>query len=251
MHQSQRPSSSSSGTVCSRQRQHFDSVSNPFPRTWTPQPGIDFLQAQVSADHRSQMSEEPVYPIPGVCPRDGYRHPLGYRYCLHEPSLGRRVPGVRPSDRHRRPGPGYVGDGSTCHVGTPRRARSGFTLHRFQSPWNLVDPGTRLAQCGLRDRAPAAPLDGRSLSFCYGRTLSRVGGAWHSSERCQVEPITSNMDLRVQALSCAFHDQLVRLAVRSPHPGPRHIPRGDRSPHLLHRLEVHRAGTGPADLARR
>jgi hypothetical protein len=41
MHKSQRPSSSSSGTVSERQRQHLDSVSSPIvSRTWTPQPYI-------------------------------------------------------------------------------------------------------------------------------------------------------------------------------------------------------------------
>jgi hypothetical protein len=34
----------------------------------------------------------------------------------------------------------------------------------------------------------------------------------------KVEPITSNVDLRVQALSHPFHDELVLLAVQSDHP---------------------------------
>jgi hypothetical protein len=53
---SQGPSSSSSGTVSETQRQHFGSVSSPFPRTWTPQPDIGFLPEQVSADRFSRMS---------------------------------------------------------------------------------------------------------------------------------------------------------------------------------------------------
>ena len=53
---------------------------------------------------------------------------------------------------------------------------------------------------------------------------------------------TSSLDQPVQALSRSIHDQLVLVAVRSGHAGPRHVPRSDCTPHLLHRIAVRRMG---------
>jgi len=51
-----------------------------------------------------------------------------------------------------------------------------------------------------------------------------------------MDEATSNVDLRVQAVSSEVHLPLVLLALLRGHPASRHVPWSDGTPHLLHRI---------------
>ena len=77
MHMAQRPSSSSSGTISSRQRQHFDSES--YSRTWTPQLVMVVSPLdQLSADLRPRMSSR--YRPSGAEQRADVREAIALEY---------------------------------------------------------------------------------------------------------------------------------------------------------------------------